>query len=295
MLHEFTITIPYAMADDYIEKLNHAGVYYVSYDTPIEVITTENGYDYQEKPDALVDLKIYAEEGDRPHLPDAYLELIGELFSLEKDQIAYQLLTEDAWQQPFEDIDLGNGWMICLPERAEQYQDAHCIRFDPQVAFGTGLHGTTQDCLRVILEQDFSGLCVADLGTGSGILGIAAALRGASRVLAIDIEPVAREIEYNASQNGVDIQVEQQDLLHGDYVLRKDFDWIFINIGGDEALQLLERHGLLDGFHGKLLVSGLVEWNTAKLESMLSEAGFKGIQRLQSNEWVTFLFAKEPS
>lgn len=292
MLHEFMIKIPYTMADDYIEKLNYEGIYYVSYDTPIEVITTENGYDYKEKPDAMVELKIYAEEGDRPNLPQSYLKLICDLFQLEKDQIAYQLLTEDSWQLPFEDIDLGNGWMICLPERVEQYPEDHCIRFDPQVAFGTGLHGTTQDCLRVILEQDFSGQSVADLGTGSGILGIAAALRGARHVLGIDIEPVEREIQYNASLNGVDIQVEQQDLLHGNYVLRKDWDWIFINIGGDEALQLLERHGLFSGFQGKLLVSGLVEWNTEKLESLLAEAGYLPIQRLQSNEWVTFLFAK---
>ena len=73
--------------------------------------------------------------------------------------------------------------------------------FTPQGAFGTGLHETTQDILKFIVEEDFEGKSLLDLGTGSGILSIAAGVKGASKIVAVDIRDVEDEVLLNASLN----------------------------------------------------------------------------------------------
>lgn len=293
MLHEFTVQIPYADAEEMVDKLSEAGIYYVSYDTPIELLTTENGYAYQERLDGTIDLKVYAEDDGTGSQPRNYNDILAKVLGVAEEDIRYQFVSSDSWQQPFEDIDLNNGWIICSPDTPpEQYPHHQYLRFDPQGAFGTGLHGTTQDCLRIILKHDFKGQSVADLGTGSGILSLAAALKGADSVDAVDIEPVKREIQYNASLNGISsITVKQADLLHGEFTMDNSYDWIFINIGGDETRRIIERHHLLQRFQGNFILSGLVEWSAPKIMQLLEAAGFKLIERLQSEEWVTLQYA----
>ncbi|MEW9667795.1 50S ribosomal protein L11 methyltransferase [Ammoniphilus sp. 3BR4] len=293
MLHEFTIQVPYADAEEAVDKLNEAGIYYVSYDTPIELLTTENGYAYQERLEATIDLKVYAEDDGTGSQPSAYKDILANALGVAEEEISYQFILTDSWQQPFEDIDLDNGWIICSPDTPpDQYPHLQYLWFDPQGAFGTGLHGTTQDCLRMILKQDFTGQSVADLGTGSGILSLAAALKGASHVDAIDIEPVEREIQYNASLNGVSsISVKQADLLEGDFEIDLSYDWIFINIGGDETRLIIERYDMLQRFRGNLLLSGLVEWSAPKIMQLLEQNGFQLAERSQTDEWVTLRYA----
>ncbi|RXT15271.1 50S ribosomal protein L11 methyltransferase [Ammoniphilus sp. CFH 90114] len=294
MLHEFSLEIPYAEVDEAIEKLNAVGIYYISYDAPIELVTTDNGYDFTENQDAVINLMIYAEDDGLETQPAYYLEILPEVLGVGEEQIRYQLLLTDSWQQPFEDVNLGNGWIIGLPDHEKSTTSSHqYLWFDPQGAFGTGLHGTTQDCLTIILKHDFRGQSAADLGTGSGILSIAAAVKGATAIQAIDIERVEREIQYNANLNGVTcIRVEQADLLEGEYRVSPSYDWIFINIGGDEAVQMMKRHNLLEGYQGNLLISGLVEWNAGEVVTLLEKFGFRLMERLQSNEWVTIHFIK---
>ena len=297
MLHEFTIQIPYADAEEAVDKLNQAGIYYVSYDTPIELLTTENGYAYQERLDAAIDLKIYAEDDGSGSQPSSYKNILANVLGVAGGEISYQFIESDSWQQPFEDIDLNNGWIICSPDTPpDRYPHLQYLRFDPQGAFGTGLHGTTQDCLRMILKHNFSGQSVADLGAGSGILSLAAAVKEAKQVDAVDIEPVEREIQYNASLNGVSsISVKQADLLEGDFTLDPSYDWIFINIGGEETRKILERHDMLHRFGGNFLISGLVEWSAPKIMQLFDQAGFRLIERSQSEEWVTLHYAPHNS
>jgi ribosomal protein L11 methyltransferase len=81
------------------------------------------------------------------------------------------------------------------------------IRLDPGVAFGTGSHPTTQLCLEWLNRAPLAGAIVVDYGTGSGILAILAAMRGAARVIGIDIDPQAvAAAQYNAKVNGVAVE-----------------------------------------------------------------------------------------
>jgi ribosomal protein L11 methyltransferase len=291
MLHEYVVHVPYERVDEYVEKLNAVDVFNVYYETPIEVEADSNGYTFFEKNVETIPLKIYAEEFEVENLPDAYFDLISNALNVSKSEITYKELHEETWQLPFEDIDLGNDWVICIPENKALYEGKKILLFEPQGAFGTGLHETTQDCLHMLLEHDFTNQTVLDLGTGSGILSIAAALRCAKKVEAVDIEPVEHEIVYNAELNDVStIKVIRADLLYGEYEISSPYDLVIINIGGDETINIVTKHELLNKGNTSFLISGLVEWNEEGVRKLFEENGYTIGHRMQSNEWVTILF-----
>ncbi|MCI7441563.1 MAG: 50S ribosomal protein L11 methyltransferase, partial [Clostridium sp.] len=167
------------------------------------------------------------------------------------------------------------------------------INFISQGAFGTGLHETTQDLLRIILEKDFTNKKVLDIGTGSGILSLATAIKNASEVVAVDIRDVQDEVELNASLNNIStIKTLIGDAISGEITIEGDFDWIYINIGGEETemfMPLINEHLKKDG---KLLVSGLVEWSFDKVKNMIEKYGFKILEKHQTNEWCTAIFSR---
>ncbi|WP_273124036.1 50S ribosomal protein L11 methyltransferase [Bacillus weihaiensis] len=295
MLHEFKIDVPYKVVDQLTDQLNAVGIYHLYYESPIEIIKVQNGYGYEEKEEQEVELKIYASDIEVENLPEAYFSLITETLSMSKDDIVHSAQDETDWEQSYEfnDIDLGNNWMIQYPSSTENYENKNVLKFDPLAAFGTGLHETTQGCLRMILEKEFKGKTVLDLGTGSGMLAIAASLKGASKVVAVDYEDVARELLHNAELNSLvnDLQVVQADLITGEYKITDHYDYIFINIGANETMSIIDRHQLLH-FSNEFIISGLVEWHIDQLIEKFQVEGFSIKEKTQTNEWVTIHFTK---
>ncbi len=146
------------------------------------------------------------------------------------------------------------------------------LRVSPRMAFGTGHHATTHLMLEAILEEGVTGLTCLDMGTGTGILAIAARRLGAARVVAIDNDPVAVvNARENAGLNGVDIE-----LLQGDFGSLAPFeglvDRVFCNITRGvlvryaPALARLLRPGGL----GSILLSGFHPEDCAELECAFS-------------------------
>ncbi|MDU7964051.1 MAG: 50S ribosomal protein L11 methyltransferase, partial [Clostridium perfringens] len=139
----------------------------------------------------------------------------------------------------------------------------------------------------------FEGKSLLDLGTGSGILSIAAGVKGASKIVAVDIRDVEDEVLLNASLNELEnIEVVVGNILDEEYKLDEKFDWIFINIGGEETamfMDFIEEHIEKTG---KLLVSGLVEWSFDWVKEKVENKGFKLNQKFQTNEWCTAIFSK---
>lgn len=296
MLHEFSINVPYKEIHEVTDLLNAAGIYNLYYESPIEIIKVQNGYGYEEKEDQLVELKIYASDLEVDHLPDAYYPLLEATLSIPRDDITYKTYDETNWEQSyeFEDIDLGNGWVIKYLNSEKQYEDKHVLKFDPLAAFGTGLHETTQGCLRMILNKDLTGKTVLDLGTGSGMLAIAASLKGADKVVAVDYEEVERELYHNAELNNLtnDLQVVQADLITGDYKINENYDLILINIGANETMSIIERHNLLT-YSDDFFISGLVEWHIDDLINKFVHEGFSINEKSQTNEWVSIHFTRK--
>ncbi|TXC91307.1 methyltransferase [Metabacillus litoralis] len=295
MLHEFSIDVPFKEIEEVTDLLNAAGIYNLYYESPIEIIKVQNGYGYEEREDQHVELKIYASDLEVENLPDAYYPLLQSTLSISRDSITHIAHEETDWEQTydFQDIDLGNNWVIQYPSSNEIYENKNVLKFDPLAAFGTGLHETTQGCLRMIVDKDFTGKTVLDLGTGSGMLAIAASLKGASKVVAVDYEDVARELYHNAKLNELenDLQVVQADLITGDYTIDANYDYIFINIGANETMSILKKHTLLNNSN-EFIISGLVEWHIDQLIEMFQIDGFSIKEKQQTNEWVTIHFTK---
>ena len=151
------------------------------------------------------------------------------------------------------------------------------LTLDPGIAFGSAEHPTTRGCLRLLIERVRPGQRVADVGTGSGILAVAAALFGASRVVAVDSDPWAcAAAAENARRNGVSGAVSVVEAVVGTEFLPGEapFDGIVANL---EAGPLVRR---LDGFRrgtrpgAWTILGGILEEESIGVEAAAARAGF---------------------
>lgn len=277
--------MPLNKVDEKIETLQINDIFNAFYESPLEITTDENGYGYIEKEDEMTTLKVAfdGEEKNLEEFKERVSKLIGEVpFDTYEENYDYTNFSMPA-------IDIDENWVLASPE--EEVINKNKINFISQGAFGTGLHETTQDILRVILSKDFSNKRILDIGTGSGILSLATAIKGASEVVALDIRDVKDEVELNASLNGIEsINVVVGDVLSGDVNIDGLFDWIYINIGGEETHLFMDYIKSHLKNNGSILVSGLVEWSFHKVKDMVESNGFTMIEKYQTNEWVTAIF-----
>ena len=168
------------------------------------------------------------------------------------------------------------------------------ITITPGMAFGTGTHATTKLSIRALEERfEKKGPSVLDVGTGSGILSIAAARLGAKEVLGIDTDPVAVEIATeNVSQNGVSniVKIRKGSIGH----IRRQFDVVVANIDfrslrrlKQPLLRRLKRKGLL-------ILSGILKREGDKLRQHYMEAGLlRWTRSTVEGEWVCLTFQKK--
>lgn len=290
-MFEISFPVKHSEIDAVLNKLIAIGLDSTYYDAPYEVTVDSNGYGFFEKENEFVDLKVYPIENDKESCIK-HIEEIKKILNVQ-DNIKLSEIKEDNWQQPFEPVDLKNGWVIAEPDDEISYEKGK-INFESQGSFGTGLHETTQDLLRYILEEDFTGLNVLDLGTGSGILSIAAALRNAKHIIALDIRDVTIEVLYNASLNNIqNIDVLVNDVTSKSLSVDEKFDVVFINIGGEETLSSMELINNVIKDNGILFVSGLVEWSSDEVYAELNKKGYNLVKKTKTNEWVTMVLKKE--
>jgi ribosomal protein L11 methyltransferase len=288
-MFEISFLVKYCEIDEAIDKLIGIGLYSTYYDAPYEVTVDSNGYGFYEKENEVVNLKVYPESETVEECKE-YINKIKEILNI-KEEIILSELKDDNWQLPFEPVDLNNGWIIAEPNVVVNNKIK--INFESQGSFGTGLHETTQDLLRYILECDFSGLTILDLGTGSGILSIAAALKNAEKIVALDIRDVTTEVLHNAELNNIsNIEVVVADVTSKDLGVNNKFDTVFINIGGEETLSSMEFINKVIKPNGTLFVSGLVEWSSNEIYEKLKLQGYKLLKSTKTNEWVTMVLKK---
>ena len=288
-MFEISFPIKHSEIEIVLDKLISIGLSSTYYDAPYEVTVDSNGYGFYEKENEYVNLKVYPESENAEEC-NSYIDKIKEALQI-KEEITLSELKEDNWQQPFEPVDLNNGWIIGEPGIV--VENLKKINFESQGSFGTGLHETTQDLLRYILEEDFSGLTVLDLGTGSGILSIGAGLKNAKSIVALDIRDVTSEVLYNSQLNNINnIDVVVADVTSKNLGVNSKFDVVFINIGGEETLASMEFINSVIKNNGKLFVSGLVEWSSDKIYEELNSQGYNLLKKTKTNEWVTMVLEK---
>lgn len=278
--------LPYEKLDSTIEKLAINDVYNVFYENPLEITTDDYGYGYIEREDEEIVLKVAFEEEDGL---EEFKEKLKNI--LEMDYISVEENNYDYTIYDFPAIHLDDKYVIASPD--EEFEGKTKINFISQGAFGTGLHETTQDILKLILNDlNLKNKTVLDIGTGSGILSIAASIAGAKSVVAVDIRDVEDEVMLNASLNNLtNIEAVVGNILEDKTLIKENFDWIFINIGGEETKMFMEYIKNHLNENGNLLVSGLVEWSFDEVKENVESYGFKLQSKHQTNEWVTAVFS----
>ncbi len=160
------------------------------------------------------------------------------------------------------------------------------VELDPGAAFGTGLHPTTQLCLQALEELTWPGIGVLDVGTGSGILAIAAAKLGAKHVMAVDVDAVAvRVAQENVNLNRCSDQIS---VAEGTARMEagSGYDLVVANIIANViigmAADLTER--LRPG--GTLVVSGIIRGRTPEVRAALRSAGLRNITSQRAGDWL---------
>jgi ribosomal protein L11 methyltransferase len=160
------------------------------------------------------------------------------------------------------------------------------IRVEPGMAFGTGTHETTRLCLAAI-ERHFRGGSFLDVGTGTGVLAIAAAkLVPASRVEACDTDPLAVSVaEENARLNGVADRIDFRVGTVDDATASADM--VCANLTADVILPLLPA--LAGATCGRLVLSGILDTQAEQVRARLGELGFESCEVTHDGEWVAMM------
>lgn len=171
----------------------------------------------------------------------------------------------------------------------ESYEPADgdkVIEIDPGMAFGTGTHETTGMCVELVEKYVRPGERVIDVGTGTGILAIAARLSGAGETLATDIDHVAvRVAAENIERNGQQIEVRQGDLLEA-VEPGAVFDLAIANIIADVIIALCGQIVGVLRPQGKFICSGIIREREADVTEALEGAGFEVVEIRRRGEWV---------
>jgi len=287
-MFKIIIEAPYKDSEQINELLLINDIYNVVLNVPYIVTTDPNGYGLEELNDAYATFDIYVDESENIQVYEGNLREILKNYDLKSVHIeAYDPLKSEV---VFEDIDLENGWVITTNEQADL---SRSVVLNSGGAFGTGLHETTRECLRILLKDKLNGKRVLDIGTGSGVLTVGALKAGADFVTAVDVRDVKEEVYENLSLN--DIDHNKIEILTGFYntiliPVSKQFDVVIVNIGGDETLMMIDDIVKHMKKSAMLIVSGLVDWNDERINKEVESKGLKRISRAYENEWVTLVY-----
>jgi ribosomal protein L11 methyltransferase len=193
----------------------------------------------------------------------------------------------NAWKAFYKPMRIGRHLVVTPPwETPELGSGDIPLVIDPGMAFGTGSHPTTQLCLVALEDYLQPGMRVADIGTGSGILAIAAAKLGASAVTATDIDPLAVKIaSENIVVNGVSVTT-QEPLPTGTY------DLVVANILADVIIGMADTLAELVAPDGLLIASGIIDTRETDVRFAVEAAGFAPLETRRQTEWVALIFRR---
>ena len=197
------------------------------------------------------------------------------------------------WKQYYKPVHVGR--RIVVRPSWEDYRAVEgelVIELDPGMAFGCGTHPTTSLCLKLLENYIRGGERIYDVGTGSGILAVAAAALGAGRVVAVDLDPVAcRAAAENVARNRVEgiVRVVQGNLLDNlnggaDLVVANIIAGVIISLAPDAAAALVPG--------GFLIASGIIRHRAEEVRDALEEAGLTPWEQLEEGEWTAIVAKK---
>lgn len=237
-------------------------------------------------------------------IKDALHEIQNDLINL-KDNAEFDIGTlklevkkindadwNNEWKKYYKQIDVGKYAIVPVWEKFNDKGQISIV-INPGMAFGTGEHESTQLCLALLSEVEVNKKNIIDMGTGSGILGIAAAKSGANKVDMYDIDPAAiqnakENVKLNQVEKSVNLQVKP--IIDG---YNEGVDIIIANITADILISMKDdfKTSLVDG--GIIIMSGIINSRYNDVLREFSNSGFKFDKRVVAREWSGIRFIKD--
>lgn len=207
---------------------------------------------------------------------------------------------ENNWKQYFHPLPIGERFLVVPSWEKAEEEGRVVIEIDPASSFGTGRHETTYLCLEAVEKLSPEGKNILDMGCGSGILGIGAALLGAEHIDAVDIDMVASRIaEENAEKNNV---ADKMDVFCGNVLTDEPF-WnsfadkkygiILANIVADIISDMLPLFDACLEDNGRLVCSGIISPRKEFVLDALERNGFEVEELKEKNDWVAIICKKK--
>lgn len=226
-------------------------------------------------------------------------KMLAEIFQVGEPTVVSEILEDQDWgsnwKKHFKPFAITDG--LVIKPTWEEYSPKEgeaVIEMDPGMAFGTGHHATTSLCMSFI-RQTLKGkdsTKVLDVGTGTGILAMAAALFGSTDVLGIDNDPDAvaaafDNVAHNNLSESITIEITALEELSGQY------DLVVANIIHDVLLMMREDLARLTVSGGSIILSGILkEVQADNIIHHFSDAGFTFKEKMEQGEWAALLMVK---
>lgn len=216
--------------------------------------------------------------------------LTSELFSVEyHSEVIEQVNWNEEWERNFEPIVVSESCVVRAPFH-KAFGRKYEIIIEPKMSFGTGHHETTHMMLEFLLETDFEGQTVLDMGCGTAVLAILSEMRGAVAVEAIDIDEwCVKNSEENAERNNCkNINVSLGDA--GVLTSEKKYDLIIANINRNILLNDIPVYVKCLKTGGTLLLSGFYSEDLAMITECCVKNGLQFVENKERNNWIAAKF-----
>jgi ribosomal protein L11 methyltransferase len=193
------------------------------------------------------------------------------------------------WESAYEPVMIDNRCLIRAPFHAANPAIPYEIIIEPKMSFGTAHHETTRLMIQYLLDLSVKGKKVLDMGSGTGVLAILAALKGAGPVTAIDNEEWAYN---NAIENARNNNQEEILVLLGDASLLRNqhYDFVLANINRNILLNDIPEYRKCLSVGGSLIMSGFYEEDLALISTKAFEFGMELISNKSDNHWTAASF-----
>ena len=224
---------------------------------------------------------------------DEVIRDFGESFTFE---IYFENSKSQNWNEEweknyFKPLVVRDECVIRAPFHTDFPKAKYEIIIEPNMAFGTGNHETTEMMLEYIMEENMEGKTILDMGCGTGILGILASMKGVVKITAVDIDEWSFK---GTNENAVLNNIRNIEVKLGDVSLLGDekFDIILANIQRNVLLADLPAYSRCLNKNGKIFLSGFYTNDIPSIKNRTEETGLKDAGFKTKNDWVAHAFLK---